>query len=187
MAQKYELLIAGVGGWGIVTMGDILAKAALRQYEFVTWFPSYATAMRGGESECCVIFSDEKIPSPIIYQSGTVLVLSSARAKAFEDRVRTGGLMVVETTGATDEHKLERTDINARYVSAMQAALDLGNMKNANMVMLGIYLGLSQSIRSQLVMDEIEARFGGKGREERVAERLRAVEAGIDLASSHKG
>jgi len=89
-----ELLIAGVGGWGIVTIGDLLAKAALKKYRHVVWFPSYATVMRGGESECCVIFSDEKIPSPIIYRSGTVVVLGAWRIKAFEDRVRPGGLIL---------------------------------------------------------------------------------------------
>ncbi|MDY6907333.1 MAG: 2-oxoacid:acceptor oxidoreductase family protein [Chloroflexota bacterium] len=182
MAEKHELLIAGVGGWGIVTMGDILAKVALKQYPYVTWFPSYATAMRGGESECCVIFSDTKIPSPIIYQSGTILVLSAARLKAFEDRVRPGGLMVVETTGATEEQKVERADINVRYVSAMEAALGLGNVKNANMVMLGLYQGISNAVKSELLLEEIEARFGRDGREEVAAERRRAVEAGMELA-----
>ena len=101
----WELLIAGVGGWGIITIGDLLAKAALKKYKHVVWFPSYATAMRGGESECCIIFSDEKIPSPIIYRSGTVMVLGAWRIKAFEDRVHPGGLMLIDTTGLQDEQQ----------------------------------------------------------------------------------
>jgi len=190
MAQKQpsggELLIAGVGGWGIITMGDLLAKAALKKYKHIVWFPSYATAMRGGESECCIIFSDEKIPSPIIYRSGTVIVLGAWRIKAFEDRVRPGGLMIIDNTGVKDEYKVVRKDINVEYVPAMETALRLGNTRNANLVILGTYLEMTKVIPPQLVIDEIEARFGGKGREEEASARKRALQEGMALVGAPK-
>ncbi|MFH1625495.1 MAG: 2-oxoacid:acceptor oxidoreductase family protein [Pseudomonadota bacterium] len=159
---KGELLIAGIGGWGIVTMGDILAKAALKEYEHVAWFPSYATMMRGGESECCVTFSHERISSPIIYQSSCVMVLGVSRIPAFEGRVRPGGLMLVETTGVTEENKVKRDDVNVRYVAAMEKAANLGSIKNANLVMLGAYAGAANLISKDAILEEIEARFGGQ-------------------------
>jgi len=188
MAQKQpaggELLIAGVGGWGIITIGDLLAKAALKKYRHVVWFPSYATAMRGGESECCVIFSDEKIPSPIIYRSGTVLVLGAWRIKAFEDRVRPGGLMLIDTTGLKDEYKIVRNDISVEYVPAMETALHLGNQRNANLVILGAYVERTKALPSQLLIDEIEVRFGGQGQEEAVSARKRAFQEGMALIAA---
>jgi 2-oxoglutarate ferredoxin oxidoreductase subunit gamma len=191
MAQKQpageELLIAGVGGWGIITIGDLLAKAALKKYKHIVWFPSYATAMRGGESECCIIFSDEKIPSPIIYRSGTVVVLGAWRIKAFEDRVHPGGLMIIDTTGVKDEHKVVRTDIRVEYVPAMEAAIRIGNVRNANLVMLGAYVEMTKAIPAQLLLDEIEERFGGKGREELVSACKQAFEEGMGLIASRKG
>jgi len=182
-----ELLIAGVGGWGIITIGDILAKAALKKYKHIVWFPSYATAMRGGESECCIIFSDKKIPSPIIYRSGTVVVLGAWRIKAFEDRVRPGGLMIIDTTGVKDEHKVVRSDIRVEYVPAMEAAIRIGNVRNANLVMLGAYVKMTKAIPVQLLLDEIEERFGGKGREAVVFACKQAFQEGMGLIANRKG
>lgn len=182
-----ELMIAGVGGWGIITIGDLLAKAALKKYKHIVWFPSYATMMRGGESECCVIFSDEKIPSPIIYRSGTVVVLGAWRIKAFEDRVRPGGLMIIDTTGVKDEHKVVRGDIRVEYVPAMEAAIRIGNVRNANLVMLGAYVGMTKAVPAQLLLDEIAERFGGKGREAVVSACKQAFQEGMALVANRKG
>jgi len=188
MAQKQssggELLIAGVGGWGIVTIGDLLAKAALKKYKHVVWFPSYATAMRGGESECCIIFSDEKIPSPIIYRSGTVMVLGAWRIKAFEDRVHPGGLMLIDTTGLRDEHKVVRSDIRVEYLPVMETAIRLGNVRNANLVMLGAYIQMTKALPPQLLIAEIERRFGSKGREKIAAACKQAFNEGMGLIAS---
>lgn len=182
-----ELLIAGVGGWGIITIGDLLAKAALKKYKHVVWFPSYATVMRGGESECCVIFSDKKIPSPIIYRSGTVIVLGAWRIKAFEDRVRPGGLMLIDTTGLKDEFKVVRKDIRVEYVPAMETAIRLGNMRNANLVILGAYVAMTKALPAQLLLEEIKVRFGGKGQEEVVSACKLAFKEGMSLVAAPKG
>lgn len=182
-----ELLIAGVGGWGIVTMGDLLAKAALKEYKHIVWFPSYATMMRGGDSECCVIFSNEKIPSPIIYRSGAVVVLGAGRIKAFEDRVRPDGLMIIDTTGVKDEHRVMRNDIRVEYLPAMETAIRIGNVRNANLVMLGAYVEMTKAIPAQLLMDEIEARFGGKGREQLASACRLAFQEGMGLVAARSG
>lgn len=185
MTQKQpageELLIAGVGGWGIVTMGDILAKAAWTKYKHVVWFPSYSTQMRGGDSECCVIFSDEEIPSPIIYRAGIVVVLGAWRIKAFEDRVHPGGSMLIDTTGLQDEHKVVRSDIRVKYVPVRETAMHLGMTRNANLVMLGAYIQMSKALPPQLLTDEIEHRFGGKGREKVAAACKQAFNEGMAL------
>ncbi|MDO8785698.1 MAG: 2-oxoacid:acceptor oxidoreductase family protein, partial [Syntrophales bacterium] len=127
--SKEELLIAGVGGWGIVTIGDILAKAALREYKNVAWFPSYATMMRGGESECCIIFSQERISSPVIYRSSSVMILGASRIEAFENRVKPGGLMLIESTGINGNNRAMRKDVDLRYVAAIEEATKLGSAK----------------------------------------------------------
>jgi 2-oxoglutarate ferredoxin oxidoreductase subunit gamma len=199
--SKVEVMIAGVGGWGIVTMGDILAKAAMRAFKHVSWFPSYATMMRGGDSECCVIFSNDKIPSPIIYRSGTVVVLGARRAPDFEDRTASGGLMIIDASGVGGSvsadtsangdkkvspepqavYKVRRNDIRVETVPAMDTALKLGNTRNANLVMLGAYIGKTEVLAPELVLDEIEKRFQEKGGETVVAECKTAFTAGMEL------
>lgn len=182
-SAAWELLIAGVGGWGIVTMGDVMAKAAARKYKHVVWFPSYSTAPRGGESECCVIFSDEEIPSPIIYRSGTVMVLGAWRIKDFEDRVHPGGLMLIDTTGLKDEQKVTRNDVRVEYLPVMETAIRLGNVRNANLVMMGAYVQMTKALPPQLLTAEIEHRFGGKGREKVAAACHQAFNEGMALVA----
>ncbi|MDY6834558.1 MAG: NAD(P)-dependent oxidoreductase [Chloroflexota bacterium] len=178
-----ELLIGGVGGWGIITMGDMLAKAALQEYDHVAWFPCYATMMRGGESECCVIFSDETIPSPVIYRSSTAMVLGAWRVTAFTDRVRTGGLMIVESTG-TENLKISRDDIDVKFVPAVETALKLGDVRNANLVMLGAYVGLRKPLPLDLIQEEIEKRFGKRdSANAKVQAGRQAFMAGVNLVS----
>jgi len=190
MTQKQpaavELLIAGVGGWGIVTMGDVLAKAASRKYKHVVWFPSYSKAPRGGACECCIIFSDEEIPSPIIYRSGTVVVLGAWRIKAFEDRVHPGGLMLIDTTGVKDEHKIARSDIRVEYLPVTEVAIRLGSVRNANLVMLGAYVQMTKALPPQLVTAEIEHRFGGEGRERVAVACQQAFNEGMALVAGGK-
>jgi len=179
--DKGELLIAGVGGWGIVTIGDILAKAALKEFENVAWFPSYATMMRGGESECCIVFSHKRISSPVIYRSSGVMVLGASRIPDFENRVKPGGLMLIESTGVNEENKVKRDDVDIRYVSAMEEATKLGSIKNANLVMLGAYITATGLISKESILEEIEARFSGKGKNKIVSACKEAFLAGLKL------
>jgi len=180
--NKGELLIAGVGGWGIVTIGNILADAAIQTYENVAWFPSYATMMRGGETECCITFSQERIASPIIYKSSAVMVLGASRIDAFKNRVKPGGVMIIEKTGITKENKVSIEDADVRYVSAIDAAQKLGNIKNANLVIMGAYIGITGLMSKESVLERIGVRFGGgAGKEGRVSAAKDAFIAGIGL------
>jgi len=160
---KGELLVIGIGGMGIVTLGDIVARTALRQYKHVAWFPCYAAMMRGGESECCVTFSSEEISSPLIYRNEVVIVMGVQCKAAFENRVRPGGLMLLEASGVKE--KPIRDDIRMEYIPALEAATRLGTIQNANLVMLGAYIEITKTLPSKLVLEEIEKRFGVKGRE----------------------
>ena len=95
--------------------------------------------------------------------------------------------MIIDTTGVKDEHKVVRTDIRVEYVPAMEAALRIGNVRNANLVMLGAYVEMTKAIPAQFLLDEIEERFGGKGREELVSACKQAFEEGMGLIANHKG
>ena len=64
--MKEEIIIAGFGGQGVLSMGKILAYAALVEDKEVTWMPSYGPEQRGGTANVTVIVSDNKISSPIL-------------------------------------------------------------------------------------------------------------------------
>jgi 2-oxoglutarate ferredoxin oxidoreductase subunit gamma len=159
----------------------MLAKAALKEFENVAWFPSYATMMRGGESECCVMFSHKRISSPVIYRSSGVMVLGASRIPDFENRVKPGGLMLIESTGMNEGNKVKRNDVDVRYVSAMEEATKLGSIMNANLVMLGAYVGATGLISKESILEEIKARFSGKGKGKIVSACKEAFLAGLKL------
>ena len=78
-SNRREVMIAGVGGMGVLMDGQVLSGAAGKQFEYVSWAPSYAGTKRGGSCECTVIFSDEEIASPILDQAQILIVLDGAQ------------------------------------------------------------------------------------------------------------
>ena len=180
-STREKLLIAGLGGGGVVTMGDLLAKAALFQYPHVTWYPCYNTLMRGGDSECCILLSDRAIPSPAVYKCKTVLLMPGTQIASFEKRVEPNGLLIVGAEGPTDENPTTRDDIQIRYVPARETARELGNPRNANLIMMGAYIGLTKAISPRLVEAEIEKSLKLKGLDP--SEGKQAFTKGIELAT----
>ena len=59
-----EIIIAGFGGQGVLSMGKILAYAGLMEGKEVTWMPAYGPEQRGGTANVTVIVSDD--PSAMI-------------------------------------------------------------------------------------------------------------------------
>ena len=93
--MTHELLIAGFGGQGVLSMGMTLAYAGMIEGKEVTWMPSYGPEMRGGTANCIVIVSDEPIDSPVVTTFDTVIALNQPSMDKFEHAVTSGGLLAV--------------------------------------------------------------------------------------------
>ena len=61
-----EIVIAGFGGQGVMSIGKLLAEGAMKENKHSSWLPSYGPEMRGGTANCHVVISDDPIISPII-------------------------------------------------------------------------------------------------------------------------
>ena len=136
--MKEEIIIAGFGGQGVLSMGKILAYGGIMQDQEVSWLPSYGPEMRGGTCNVSVILSDNKISSPILSRFDTAIILNQQSMDKFEKQVKPGGLLIYDTNGIT-RHP-ERTDITVCRIDAVEEAAKLGNAKAYNMVVLGAYL-----------------------------------------------
>ncbi|MBR5610298.1 MAG: 2-oxoacid:acceptor oxidoreductase family protein [Bacteroidales bacterium] len=136
--MKEEIIIAGFGGQGILSMGKILAYGGIMQDQEVTWMPSYGREMRGGTCNVCVILSDNKISSPILSKYDTAIILNQQSMDKFESRVKPGGLLIYDPNGIT-RHP-ERKDITVCKIAAVDEAANLGNAKAYNMIVLGAFL-----------------------------------------------
>ena len=130
-----EIIIAGFGGQGVLSMGKILSYAALLDGKEVTWMPSYGPEQRGGTANVTVIISDAEISSPILDFYDTAVILNQQSLDKFEKAVKPGGLLIYDPYGI--KHKPTRTDIKIVEVAAMEAIFELGNAKAYNMLLLG--------------------------------------------------
>ena len=100
--MKEEIIIAGFGGQGVLSMGKILAYCAIMQDMEVTWMPSYGPEMRGGTANVCVIISDKKISSPIVTKYDTAIILNQQSLDKFESAVKPGdSLCMILTVSST--------------------------------------------------------------------------------------
>jgi len=106
-----EIIIAGFGGQGVLSMGQTLGYSAMVEGKEVSWMPSYGPEMRGGTANCITIVSDSPISSPIITNFDTAIVLNQPSMDKFESKVKPGGIIVYESTNILQSS--ERKDIEA--------------------------------------------------------------------------
>ena len=133
-----EIIIAGFGGQGVLSMGKILAYSGMMQEQEVSWMPSYGPEMRGGTANVTVILSDERISSPIINKFDTAIILNQQSMDKFEKSVKPGGVLIYDSNGIT-RHP-ERKDITIYRVDAAEAASKMKSNKIFNMIVLGGFL-----------------------------------------------
>lgn len=131
-----EMICAGFGGQGVLTVGMIFITAAMEQDKNVIYYPSYGSEMRGGTANCTVKISDKLISSPVSKNPDIVLTMNAPAIDKFESRIKPGGLLLVNTS-IVDENRKYRDDIKVIKVAATDLAIEAGNPKGANIVMLG--------------------------------------------------
>lgn len=149
-----ELIIAGFGGQGVLSMGKILAYSGVMEDKEVSWMPSYGPEQRGGTSNVTVIISDERICSPIISKYDTAIVLNQQSLDKFESTVKPGGLLIYDPNGITREPT--RKDINIYRIAATEKAQEMGISKVFNMVVLGGFLKLKPIVGSEYIHKGLE-------------------------------
>ena len=133
-----EIIIAGFGGQGVLSMGKILAYSGIMQDQEVSWMPSYGPEMRGGTANVTVILSDDRVSSPVLQSYDTAILLNQQSMDKFESMVKPGGLMIYDPNGIT-RHP-ERDDIRIFQVEATEEAVLMKSPITFNMVVLGAYI-----------------------------------------------
>jgi 2-oxoglutarate ferredoxin oxidoreductase subunit gamma len=145
-----EIIIAGFGGQGVLSMGKIMAYSALMQDMEVSWMPSYGPEMRGGTANVIVIISNERISSPVIRKFDTAIILNQQSLDKFESTVKPGGTLIYDGNGIT-RHP-ERKDITIYKVEAAAEASRMNSPKTFNMIVLGGFLKVKPIIKLENVI-----------------------------------
>jgi len=153
--MQQEIIISGFGGQGTLFAGQLLAYAAMDSGYQVTWIPSYGPEMRGGKARCTVIVSDEEIGSPLVRRPSAAIVLNIPSMEAFEPAIKSGGVLVVNSSLVPQ--KSERTDINVLYVPASDMAIELGNVRIANVICLGALVQAAGIVSLEAIEQALDA------------------------------
>ncbi len=176
-----ELMAAGFGGQGVLSMGMTLAYAGMLEGREISWMPSYGPEMRGGTANCITILSDTRISSPIVARFDTLIVLNQPSMDKFAPRVKPGGLLLFESTSILQPSG--RTDITVKGIPASRKALELGNIRIMNMIMLGAYLQLKPVVKIGSVTKALEKVLPEKYHTQ-LALNHQALEAGAAMVNS---
>jgi 2-oxoglutarate ferredoxin oxidoreductase subunit gamma len=152
--MREDIVFAGFGGQGIMLMGKLLSYAAMNEGKSVTWMPSYGAEVRGGTAHSMVIVADGLIASPVVKKPSICVVMNKPSFQKFETKITPKGLLIIN--GSLVESGTERKDIEVLKIPATRMAEDLGNLRVANMIILGALLARKKFISMESLMNCLE-------------------------------
>jgi len=145
-----EIIIAGFGGQGVLSMGKILCYSGVMQGKEVSWMPSYGPEMRGGTANVTAIISDERISSPIRNTYDSAIILNQQSMDKFEKTVKPGGVLLYDGNGIS-RHP-ERKDISIYRADGAEEAAKMETTRTFNMIMLGAFLRIKPIVEMDNVI-----------------------------------
>lgn len=176
--KQFEVTMAGFGGQGIMTAGQLLAYSGMREDKKVVWLPSYGPEMRGGTAYCTVVISDDRIGSPIINTPMGICVFNRPSFDKFEPMVKPGGLFIVNSSLINVSSK--RDDIAQLLVPANEIAHKAQNPKATNIVILGAFIGATGILKYETVEETLKEKLGHK--KDLLKSNLIVLKQGYDFA-----
>lgn len=171
-----EIIFAGFGGQGILSMGKFLAYAGMDEGLNVSWLPSYGPEMRGGTANCSVIITEANIGSPIVTQATSLVVMNRPSLEKFENAVVSGGLIITDSSLVNKE--VERKDVTVLTIPATEAADEIGDKRIANMVLLGAMVKKTGIIPMEALLKALKEH----GKESFYEINKKALEKGAEFA-----
>lgn len=180
MTKPHELIIAGFGGQGALSMGQILSYAATMEGKEVSWMPSYGPEMRGGTANCVVIISEQRISSPIVTTFDSAIILNQPSMDKFYEKVRSTGLVMAERSTVMSVPEGKERDV--RMIPAAAESDILGARQVANMVMLGAFLECRPIVKRESILKALSKVLPAH-RKHLLEMNGKALERGAQLAS----
>jgi len=172
-----KTFFAGFGGQGVLLMGYALAYSAMAEDKHVTYLPAYGAEVRGGTAHCTVAISDEEIASPVASAPEFVVVMNNPSLVKFQNTIQSGGGFFLNST-LVDERPI-RGDIDVFEVPATFLAEQIGEMRAANMVMLGAFIKQSRLVGLNSLLDNLGEIFGAR-RKKLIDINVAAIQKGFE-------
>ena len=178
-----EIIIAGFGGQGVLSMGKILAYSGMMQEQEVSWMPSYGPEMRGGTANVTVILSDDRVSSPVLQSYDSAILLNQQSVDKFESMVKPGGLIVYDPNGIT-RHP-ERKDIRIFQIEAAAEAARTKSPITTNMVVLGAFIKVNPVVDFENVIKGLRKSLPER-HHHLIPKNEKAIHRGMELVTEGK-
>ena len=171
-----ELLLSGIGGQGVITLGETLCNAAIKAGFDVTFVPFYGQEKRGGRTMCNITIS-ETVESPIISEADIMLIFDERSLEDYQTLMSPEGTIIVNSSLVEVEPKCKYK--NLMKIPFNDLALELGNAKTANVVAMGVIAKLLPEIPFDCIEEEVAASFAAKPK--LIPLNLNALKKGYEL------
>lgn len=155
-----RILIAGFGGQGVLLIGQVLCHAGMDEGRQVSWMPSYGPEMRGGTASCSVIISDSEIGSPLVDKPNLCIVMNRPSFDKYMPTVVDGGSIFINSSLMGEPEV--KPGITPVYVPVNEVAKEAGNMRTANMAMLGAFMQRTGILPDGSIHKALADMFGEK-------------------------
>ena len=180
----YDVIIAGFGGQGVILIGNLLAYAGMKEGYNVTFFPSYGVEMRGGTANCTVIISDEEIGSPIVGIPKSLIIMNKPSMEKFLPRVEKNGV-VLYNSSLIDNSVITRDDVELIPVPVNEMAIEAGNPRLANMIMIGAYVEKTKVVDEETLKYSLENVISERNLKY-IPDNIKAIDMGIEFIKNYK-
>ena len=159
--MERNLCVAGFGGQGVMTLGKFLAQVACDSTDKnVTFFPSYGAEQRGGTANCYVVIADGTVGAPVSDTMDDLIVMNGASLNKFLPRLNHGGTLFINSSIVRSD--INRSDVKVVSALVTEMALEMGNAKVLNVIMLGVYVGYTKVIDPAIVWKTIKKKLAKK-------------------------
>ncbi len=152
--MEHGFIIAGFGGQGILFAGEVLANAFMDDGKYVTWYPSYGAEMRGGTVNCEVVVGSVPVSAVNKKEVDFLIALNQISFDKFLSKVKKGGLVIANSSLVKEI--CTRVDITYLFVPVTKLAQQLGNIKTANVLALGVLAKASELVSLESLSKALE-------------------------------
>jgi indolepyruvate ferredoxin oxidoreductase, beta subunit len=191
--MKCDIVLAGVGGQGVLSIASAIASSALRERLFVKQSEVHGMAQRGGAVMANLRLADHEIASDLISQGSAHLIVAMEPLESlrYVSYLSHNGVLITSANPVLNIDNypdlsglLEkiRSLPRAIILDAELLARNAGSTRATNMVMVGAAMSLLP-VHPKSIEDSVTKIFARKG-DRVVSVNLRALEAGREAAES---
>lgn len=190
--MKQDIILAGVGGQGILSIATVIGSAALRQGLYLKQAEVHGMSQRGGDVQSTLRISTHPIYSDLVPKGGADMIasLEPMEALRYVPYLAPDGWIVTNTTPLVNiPNYPEMSAIEAELAKYPQVvcldadaiAKDLGSPRSANMVLLGAMAAMMHVLDPDKLREGISRIFSRKG-EAVVLSNIKAFDAGLNVS-----